>query len=80
MDESLEETEERSVDEIIEGVRQALTMLDGSQLSTVAFLTGISVEKLIELGGVSEAPAAEEVRDRPGLPVQDPPSIAGDLS
>ena len=58
--------QERSVDEINEGVRQALAALDGSRLSAVALLTGISIEKLIELGGTDEDgehPAVLGVRD-----------------
>ena len=60
-----EDAEERSVDEINEGVRQALADLDGSRLSTISLLTGISTEKLIELGGVydGEQPAVRAVRD-----------------
>jgi hypothetical protein len=42
---------ECSVDEINEGIRQALAKLDGSLLSAVSLLTGMSIEKLIELGG-----------------------------
>ena len=49
-----EDAEECSVDEINEGVRQALAVLDGSRLSAVALLTGISIEKLIELGGIND--------------------------
>ena len=45
---------ERSVDEINEAVRQALAALDGGVLAAVSYLTGISVEKLIELGGTDE--------------------------
>ena len=57
---------ERSVDEINEGVREALARLDGSMLSAVSLLTGISTEKLIELGGINESgehPAVRTVRD-----------------
>ena len=54
-----------NVDEIVEDIRQALADLDGSRLSTISLLTGISTEKLIELGGVydGEQPAVRAVRD-----------------
>ena len=47
--------DERSVDEIYEAVRQALAALEDGQLVTVSLLTGISIEKLIELGGTNDA-------------------------
>lgn len=51
-DESL--IDEYSVDEIVEDIRQVLAALDGSRLSTISLLTGISIEKLIELGGIND--------------------------
>lgn len=38
-------------DEINEGVRSALTRLDGSVSAAVSLLTGFDAEKLSELGG-----------------------------
>ena len=49
-----EDAEERSVDEIVEDIRQALADLDGSMLSTISLLTGFSIEKIIELGGIDD--------------------------
>lgn len=61
-----------NVDEIYEAVRQALAALEGGQLAAISYLTGLSIDKLIELGGVYEAPATETGGNRPGLPGQGP--------
>ena len=63
---------ERSVDEINEGVRQALAALDGGRLSAVSYMTGISIEKLIELGGIVEQPAVRPVREHAAGEQDDP--------
>jgi hypothetical protein len=44
--------EPRTVDEINEGVRQALAALRGGELAAISYLTGIPADRLIELGGV----------------------------
>ena len=72
-----DDPEERSTDEINEDVRQALASLDGSRLATVALLTGIPVEKLIELGGIDEAAAAEEERDGQAVSLPGPADAPG---
>jgi predicted transcriptional regulator len=41
-------------DEINEGIRAALTRLDGSRASAVAQMSGLSRDELNELGGVPE--------------------------
>ena len=41
-------------DEINEGIRDALTQLDGSAGAAVRLLTGMSSEELDELGGLPE--------------------------
>lgn len=41
-------------DEINEGIRAALTRLDGSRASAVAQISGLSRDELNELGGVPE--------------------------
>ena len=46
--------DERSVDEIFAAVEQGLSVLDAAQLAAVSAMTGISIEKLIELGGVND--------------------------
>jgi hypothetical protein len=40
--------------EINEGIRAALTQLDGTNTTAVSAMTGLSVERLAELGGVPE--------------------------
>lgn len=41
-------------DEINEGVRAAMRELDGSTASAITLLTGLSAERLEELGGLPE--------------------------
>ena len=57
--------EEPGTDEIFAAVEQGLSVLDAAQLAAVSAMTGISIEKLIELGGIDdgEHPAVRTVRE-----------------
>jgi hypothetical protein len=52
VDVAVREYVENHRDEINEGVRAALTRLDGSVSAAVSLLTGFDAEKLAELGGL----------------------------
>lgn len=65
------------MDEIFEAVQQGLSVLDAARLTAISHMTGLSVQKLIELGGEYD-PAAEARRDRPGIPGQGPAPAPGD--
>lgn len=54
VDIAIREYVENHRDEINLGVRAALQQLDGSTASAVSLLTGLSADKLAELGGVRE--------------------------
>ena len=64
--------EEPGTDEIFAAVEQGLSVLDATRLAAVSAMTGISIEKLIELGGIVEKPAVRPVRD-PAAGEQDAP-------
>lgn len=59
---------ERTVDEINEAVEHALTRLSEGELAAISYLTGIPVDKLIELGGVHEAAETQTRGDRQAVP------------
>lgn len=54
VDQAVRDYVETHRDEINSGVRESLTRLDGSLGSLVSELTGLSPERLAELGGVPE--------------------------
>lgn len=47
-------TDGSSTDEIWAAVEQGMAVLDAARLVAISHMTGISVEKLIELGGIYE--------------------------
>ena len=54
VDRAVREYIDANRDEINAGVRSALDALDGSNTSAVSLMTGLSPERLAELGGVPE--------------------------
>ncbi|MGQ0467086.1 MAG: type II toxin-antitoxin system VapB family antitoxin [Sporichthyaceae bacterium] len=54
VDQAVREYVERHRAEIESGVRDALMKLDGSKTSLLSAMTGMSAERLAELGGVAE--------------------------
>lgn len=54
VDQAVREYVDRHRDEINVGVRDALMKLDGTNTSVVSAITGLSTERLAELGGVPE--------------------------
>jgi len=54
VDEAVREYIENHRSEIEEGVSTALKQLDGSLLSSVALLSGVSIDEIEALGGIDE--------------------------
>ena len=55
VDDAVREYVEAHRGDINAGIRTALSRLDGSNASAVSFLSGLSADRLEELGGVPEA-------------------------
>lgn len=68
-------TDGSSTDEIWNAVEQGISVLDAARMVAISHMTGISIEKLIELGGIYEGgehPAVRVVRDHAAGKQDDP--------